>query len=111
EIDNKYCSDEIICFINEAREDCKSNETSGQIMAYGESNEIKLYNSTTLRDKIVLPNGFYINSNNVVTTDHLIYLDTDGTITTPCTLEYTDRNLQIHDITIGVGTEYVQIHK
>lgn len=111
EIDNKYCSDEIICFINEIRENCRANEQPGQIMAYEKSNEILFYRSTVLKDKINLPKGFCITSNNAVTTDHLIYLDADGTITTPCTLQYMDKNSEIHEITIGVGTEYVQVHK
>lgn len=107
EVKNFNC--EMISFINAVRGECILKESFGQISFQKGSNEVKAYEGINLKSRLELPSGFTIKENNVVTSDNLIYVDSNGMISTPCTLKYSDRNGNKHTITIGVGTAYAEI--
>ncbi len=109
EIDVNNFNDEFLSFTNFARLESKSNESSSQILFSVSDNEIGLYEKGQLISKLTLPYGFKASKNTVNTTDGLIYIDEAGAITTSCSLQYIDREGKPQTITIGVGTNYVNI--
>lgn len=109
DIEVKHFNCEMISFINAVREECILKESFAQISFQKGNNEVKAYEGINLKSRLKLPSGFIIKENNVVTSDNLIYVDSRGMITTPCTLKYSDRNDEKHAITIGVGTAYAEI--
>jgi prepilin-type N-terminal cleavage/methylation domain-containing protein len=109
ELDAKYFDNEILYLINEGRHTCMLNEEPGEIMFNENNNKGGFYQGVVLKDRLNIPDGFVILDNTVNTSDHLIYIDDNGVISTPCSLEYIDRTQKIHTITIGVGTAYAQI--
>lgn len=109
DIEVKNFNSEMISFINAVRAECILKESFGEISFQKGNNEVKAYEGVNLKSRLKLPSGFIIKENNVVTSDNLIYFNSKGMITTPCTLKYTDRNGKNHIITIGVGTAYAEI--
>lgn len=109
EIEVKRFNCEVISFINELRMQCIFKESFGQIYFLKGDNEIKAYESSRLKDRLKLPSGFVIKDNNVTTSDKLIHINSNGMITTPCSLKYLDRKGKSNVITIGVGTAYAEI--
>ncbi len=108
-IDAEYFNNEIVDFINYGRHDCIINECDGHIIFQRNNNMVEFYENSELKDKIDIPVGFSITSNDVTTGDNLIYINNTGVVTTPCSLMYTDRNENLHIVTIGVGTANVEI--
>lgn len=109
EIDAKYFNGEILSFIEEARHICMLNKKGGEIMFDEGMNKGGFYEETRLKDSLYIPAGFKLYENTVVTGNHLIDVNSDGTIDTPCTLAYIDREKELHYITICVGTAYAEI--
>lgn len=109
DLDVDYVNDEIVSLINGARHNCILNECHGELMFYLNTNTIKFYEGSVLKDEFVMPLGFTITGNNVTTSDNQIYIENTGVITTPCSLQYRDRRGIVHLITIGVGTANVEI--
>lgn len=109
EVEVKRFNCEIISFVNNLRMQCILKESSCEILFLKGSNEIKVYESSVLKNRLKLPSGFFIKENNVTTWDKLIYMNDKGMITTPCTLKYSDREGESNIITIGVGTAYVEV--
>ncbi|AJA47952.1 prepilin-type N-terminal cleavage/methylation domain-containing protein [Clostridium pasteurianum DSM 525 = ATCC 6013] len=109
QIEVKRFNSDVISFINESRIQCILKESSRQISFLKGSDEVKVYESSHLKGRLKLPSGFAIKDNNVITSDKLIYINSSGMITTPCSLKYSDRKGKSNIITIGVGTTYAEI--
>lgn len=109
DMDVSYFNDEIVSFINVARHYCILNECHGEIRFYVNTNIMKFYEGSVLKDESVMPAGFSVTSNNVTSSDNQIYIENTGVITTPCSLQYRDRKGIVHLVTIGVGTANVEI--
>lgn len=109
EIEVKRFNCEVISFINELRVQCMLKESFAQISFLKGSNEVKAYEGVNLKARLSLPSGFVIKDNSVITSDKLIYINSNGMITTPCSLKYSDRRGKSNVITIGVGTAYAEI--
>jgi prepilin-type N-terminal cleavage/methylation domain-containing protein len=109
EIDSKYFDNEILYLINEGRHTCIVSEKEGELMFNEEDNKGGFYQDTELKDRLNIPDGFTILKNTANTSSNLVYIEEDGTISTPCSLLYKDRTQKIHTISIGVGTAYVEI--
>lgn len=108
-IDSEILSNSILNFINNSREYCRDNKIRGHI--YINSDSELLNDSMTLNcgaeqvDKISLPQGFTMEKNEM---PKKILINSNGKIT-PCTIKFSDREGELHKITICVGTEYVEI--
>ncbi|MFT8314670.1 MAG: type II secretion system protein [Clostridium sp.] len=109
DIEVKRFNSEMISFINNIRVQCILNESFAEFSFQKGSDEVKVYEGPNIRDRLKLPSSFTIKENNVITSDKLIYIDSRGMITTPCSLKYLDRKGKEHTITIGVGTAYAEI--
>ncbi|MDF2504036.1 type II secretion system protein [Clostridium sp.] len=109
EIEVKNFNSEMISLINVVRGQCILRESFAQILFEKGKNEVITYEGKSIRNRLKLPLGFEIKENNVTNGNNLIYFDSRGMISTPCSLKYSDRNGKKHVITIGVGTAYAEI--
>lgn len=109
DLDVKYFNNEIVYFIGQGRHNCILNECLGEIMVDENKNTVKFYGNSVLKDRLDVPAGFNMTLINVTSGDNMIHIENTGVITTPCSLNYIDRNGIVHSITIGVGTANVEI--
>lgn len=100
----KYVSNQILNFVNNGRDYCKSANLEGRIFADASSNRLVFYKyMDKYIDEFYFPKEFKLypinNSHGEIRIDH------DGMISDSCTIEYTDSKKGLsHKITICVGT-------
>ncbi|MCT8976048.1 type II secretion system GspH family protein [Clostridium sp. CX1] len=109
-IDSEILSNSILNFINNSKEYCRDNEIRGHI--YFNSDNNSLNNSMTLNcgseqvNKLLFPEGFVLEKERM---PEEILIDSRGITASSCTIKFSDREGKIHEISMCVGTEYVDI--
>lgn len=106
EIDVDLFSNSLLNYINDSKEYCRYNNTGGHIYFDSERNLITLNIGIREINKLALPDGFSLKE---VGKDNKIKITNIGTTGSSCTIKFKDRKGETHDITMCVGTEYVQI--
>lgn len=105
-IDVELFSNSLLNYINNSKEYCRDNGVSGYIYFDSERNLITLNCGIKQINSLCLPDGFRLEE---VLLDNRIQLTRIGTTGSSCTISFIDRQGGSHDITMCVGTEYVQI--
>jgi prepilin-type N-terminal cleavage/methylation domain-containing protein len=96
----------LINFINNSKEYCRDNNIYGYIYFSTEENNISFNCGAEQIYYLSLPKKFTIN---IVRPGNSIKIDNRGMTGSACTIAYKDREEEIHNITISVGTAYVDI--
>jgi len=105
-IDVELFSNSLLNYINNSKEYCRDNGISGYIYFDSERNLITLNCGIKQISSLPLPDGFSLKE---VILDNKIKITKTGTTGSSCTIKFKDREGESHDITMCVGTEYVQI--
>jgi len=105
-IDVELFSNSLLNYINNSKEYCRDNRISGYIYFDSERNLITLNYGVRQVNSLSLPDGFRLKE---IVLDNKIQITKIGTTGSSCTIEFIDREGEPHDITMCVGTEYVQI--
>jgi prepilin-type N-terminal cleavage/methylation domain-containing protein len=104
-----YCSNSILIFINNAKQFCRATEQKGIILFDYNNGVIRFHSNNELIDTFILPQGFKINAVTLPRGKIGINIDSNGTTGDACTISYRDMKGSIHNITISVGSAYVEI--
>lgn len=104
QIESKYVNNQILNFVNNSRDYCKSANIEGRIFADASSNRLIFYKCMDKYiDEFYFPKGFKLYPIN--NSHGEIRIDYDGMISDSCTIEYTNlKKGPSHKITICVGT-------
>lgn len=105
-IDVELFSNSLLNYINSSKGYCRDNRVSGYMYFDSERNLITLNCGPKEINSLCLPEGFKLKE---VLTDKKIKITKIGTTGSSCTIKFIDRQGESHDITMCVGTEYVQI--
>jgi len=105
-IDVELFSNSLLNYINNSKEYCRDNEIGGYIYFDSERNIITLNCGIRQISSLPLPDDFSLRE---VGVDNKIKITNIGTTGSSCTIKFKDREGESHDITMCVGTEYVQI--
>lgn len=105
-MDCKICSNNISNFILSSKQYCRKNQAAGKISVFGE-NKINFTSGTNIINGFILPKGFKVITIN--TKDGRVSIDDRGITGSACTIIYLDRKNKNHEITICVGTSYVDV--
>lgn len=104
QLECKYVNNQILNFLNNSRDYCKSSNLEGKIFADASSNRLIFYKSMDKYiDQFYFPKEFKLYPIN--SSHGEIRIDHDGMISDSCTIEYTNlKKGPSHKITICVGT-------
>lgn len=105
-IDVELFSNTLLNYINNSKEYCRDNGVGGYIYFDIERNMITLNCGIRQINNLSLPDDFSLKQ---VGLDNKIKITNIGTTGSSCTIQFIDREGETHDITMCVGTEYVQI--
>lgn len=105
-IDVELFSNSLLNYINNSKEYCRDNEIGGYIYFDIERNTVTLNCGIKQISRLPLPEDFRLKE---VGVDNKIKITNIGTTGSSCTIRFIDREEEPHDITMCVGTEYVQI--
>lgn len=106
-IDVEKSKNKIMMFINNAKLYCRENETSGTIYFYPGRDKADFNCQGKNVEHFTLPSGFYIYD---VNSDYSqITIDSRGFTSDACTISFKDRRGKFHEISIYVGTGYVEV--
>jgi len=105
-IDVELFNNSLLNYINNSKEYCRDNGTTGYIYFNSERNIITLNCGVRQISSLPLPADFSLKE---VGVDNKIKITNIGTTGSSCTITFEDREGESHDITMCVGTEYVQI--
>lgn len=105
-IDVELFSNSLLNYINNSKEYCRDNGIGGYIYFDIETDMITLNCGIRQISKLPLPDDFRLKE---VGVDNKIKITNIGTTGSSCTIRFIDREGELHDITMCVGTEYVQI--
>jgi prepilin-type N-terminal cleavage/methylation domain len=105
-IDVELFSNSLLNYINNSKEYCRDNSIGGYIYFDLERNIITLNCGIKQISSLPLPADFSLKQ---VGADNKIKITNIGTTGSSCTIKFMDREGEPHDITMCVGTEYVQI--
>ena len=105
----KGCKNNILTFINKSRLYCRNKFSGGDILFNTINNEITLKSGTKYIDKISLPRTFKLKDIVVHNGINSISIDKYGFISDACTISFLDRFKNRSDLTICVGTGYLEI--
>ena len=100
------CKNSILIFINKSRLYCRNKYSEGDIVFDSIQNEIVMKMGTISIDKISLPKSFSHLSHNGEST---ITIDQFGFISNACTISFSDKFNKAYNLTICVGTGYLEI--
>lgn len=103
-MDCKICSNNIANFILSSKQYCRKNQVYGEVFVLDED-KICFASQTKLINRFILPKGLKKISVNVRT----ININDKGITSDACTIKYLDKRNKPHEITIGVGTSYVDV--
>ncbi len=106
-----YCSSSIMTFINMCKQYCYYERKSGYIKFDLVNEELDFYEGTKRKRSWRLPKGFDLYGTTAGSRNNQLNFDMDGFTPNACTITYKDRYNSIHNITICVGTAYVQIQE
>lgn len=113
-VKNNIMADEagvsLVNFINNCKYKCSIDKTGGSIYFNVRGNNLQfcLYNGQSI-EEFKLPQGIKLVDLN--TPGKTIYIDNRGHISNACTIKFKDSERKIHDVTICVGSAYVQFKK
>lgn len=107
----EYVNNQILNFINNSRDYCKSRNLEGKVFADSSLNRLIFYKGlNSYIDEFYFPKGFKLSPINNIHGE--ISIDQDGMICDSCRIEYIDlKKGSSHKITICVGTFDVKIKK
>lgn len=108
----KNCSVEVTSlsihkFINNSRLYCIDMDTTGYIFFNIQENYMYLYINNKTQEKLYLTNGNKLLQPN----QKYIEFNKNGFTSNSCTIKYTDLEKKVHEITIGVGCDNVEIKR
>lgn len=106
-IDVDKCNNAIMMFINNAKLYCREKETSGTIYFYPGKDKADFNVQCRNVEHLTLPSKFYIYDVNSAYSK--INIDSKGFVSDACTISFRDRSDKLHEISIFVGTGFVQI--
>lgn len=107
-IDVELFSNSLLNYINNSKEYCRDNNIGGYIYFDVERNLIVLACGIREINNLPLPDGFSLQE---IGRGNKIMITNIGTTGSSCTIKLKDREGNAHDITMCVGTEYVDIKK
>lgn len=104
---NKYFQNSVVSFISNSKHYCAANRTSGHITF--DINGSTLYFSSNEHNisKLQAPAGFKLYDVNLKY--YTMDIDSNGNSTDAYTLQYKDSYKKLYEITVCVGTNYVDI--
>ncbi len=103
------CNNSIMSFINSCKQYCYYRDTSGCIKFDVEGNRLIFYVGTDVKRILNAPKGLKLYSINVSNGDAKLNFNNKGFTPDACTMSFVDLENKIHEITISVGTSYVEI--
>lgn len=111
-MDVDLCNNSITALIINGKRYCRDNQISAYVRFNIVGNCVELYSkdkclNTIKIEKFVLPNKFFINYTNF--SQNTIEISKRGILSDAGTLEFIDRKGKQHEITIYVGSSYVEI--
>ncbi|KYH35675.1 hypothetical protein CLTEP_00680 [Clostridium tepidiprofundi DSM 19306] len=114
DIESDYYIENILNFINNAREFCRENNTVGSIVFNKELNTIFFQiHGNTIRS-LNLGNELFLKDialNRIFNSNSIMLIKNSGMISNPGSIYLIDKKGEEHIITICVGTSYVRIKK
>jgi len=106
-IDTSYTQDSILIFITNSKHYCREKGSRGYISFDIVDNEMIFFCDGKCRDKFQLPSELSLYGTNLM--DNKIHIDNTGFTSDACTIKFKDREGKLHNITLCVGTAYVEI--
>lgn len=103
------CKNNFLIFINKSKLYCRNKFMSGDILFDTINNEIKLKIGTEYKDKISLPKDFKLKDIVVHNGLNSISIDKYGFISDACTISFLDKFKNRSELTICVGTGYLEV--
>ena len=103
------CNNSIMSFINNCKQYCFYNNISGYIKFDVINNRLNFNIGTSVKRVVTIPKGIKLYSINAANGRAEINLDNRGFTSDACTISYIDLYNKFHEITISVGTSYVEI--
>lgn len=114
DIESDYYIENILDFINNAREFCRENNTVGNIIFNREQNTIFFQiRGSTIRS-LNLGNDLFLKDivlNRIFNSNSIMLIKNSGMISNPGSIYLVDKKGKEHIISICVGTSYVRIKK
>lgn len=107
DIDVNKCNNTIMMFINNAKLYCREKETNGTIYFYPGEDQADFNSQGKNIEHFTLPSQFIIY--NVNSTNSKININSRGFTGDACTINFRDRRGNLHEISIYVGTGFVDI--
>lgn len=104
-IDVDIFSNSLINLINNSKEYCRDKNIGGYLYFDTEKNFVCLNSGTQRVYKLELPDKFTLN---IVRPGNKIKIDNRGITEDACTIQYKDREGEMHCITMCVGTAFVE---
>lgn len=104
-IDVDIFSNSLINLINNSKQYCRDKNVGGYLYFDTGKNIIYLNSGTQLVYKLKLPDKFKLN---IVRPGNKIKIDNRGITEDACTIQYKDREGEMHSITMCVGTAFVE---
>jgi prepilin-type N-terminal cleavage/methylation domain-containing protein len=103
------CNNTIMSFINSCKQYCYYKDIGGYIKFDVIGNRLIFYVGTEVKRILNTTRGLKLYSINVSNGDAKLNFDNKGFTSDACTMSFEDSDTKIHEITISVGTSYVEI--